>query len=149
MARERNWQLVVAAISALGVGVSVYLSVVHLSGGTPVCAAGSTGCSTVTDSQYSELAGIPVPLLGVGGYLLLGGAALVSTDLGRIGGMFVALVGFGFSAYLTYLELFVIDAICQWCVVSAVLMTALMLLTAGRVIRFAGAPPASSGFAIG
>ena len=47
----------------------------------------------------------------------------------------MALVGFGFSAYLTYLELFVIDAICQWCVASAVLMTLLLVVNARPGVR--------------
>jgi uncharacterized membrane protein len=51
----------------------------------------------------------------------------------------LALVGFGFSAYLTYLELFVVKAICQWCVASAVLMTLLLLVNAGRAFAYAGA----------
>ena len=61
-------------------------------------------------------------VFGVVGYALLLAAALTSGDLGRFGGFTGALIGFGFSAYLTYLELFVINAICQWCVASAVLM---------------------------
>ena len=49
-----------------------------------------------------------------------------------------SLIGLGFSAYLTYLELLVIDAICQWCVASAVLMTLLLCVNAGRAFRYAG-----------
>ncbi len=49
--------------------------------------------------------------------------ALLRGDIARIAGFATALVGFGYSLYLTYLELFTIDAICQWCVASAVLMT--------------------------
>lgn len=138
---ERKLRVAIAGLAAAGIGVSTYLLVVHLSGGTPVCAAGGTGCSTVTESEYSELAGIPVPLLGLVGYLLLLGSALVQSDAGRIGGMFLAIVGFGFSAYLTYLELVVIDAICQWCVVSAVLMAALLATTGARAARFVGTDP--------
>jgi hypothetical protein len=62
-------------------------------------------------------------VIGIAGYVVLLLAAAVPGDAGRFGGFLTALVGFGFSAYLTYLELFVIDAICQWCVASAVLMT--------------------------
>ena len=56
-------------------------------------------------------------------------------ELGRITGFAIALIGFLFSAYLTYREVFTIKAICQWCVSSAILMTVLMILTAIRVIR--------------
>ena len=58
--------------------------------------------------------------------MLLLGAALLRGDVARMGGFALSLVGFGYSVYLTYLELFKIDAICQWCVASAVLMTMLL-----------------------
>ena len=58
----------------------------------------------------------------------------VPGEAGLLGGAVLALAGFGFSAYLTWLELFEIDAICQWCVVSAVLMSALAVSTSGRVL---------------
>ena len=58
--------------------------------------------------------------------------------MARFGGFAVALGGFGFSVYLTYLEIFKIEAICQWCVASAVLMTILFLLNATRLIGYAG-----------
>ena len=57
-----------------------------------------------------------------------------------MGGFVVALVGFGYSVFLTYLELFVIDAICQWCVVSAILMTILFAVNAIRMVRYVGTP---------
>ena len=71
--------------------------------------------------------------------------AVVAITAGIVAGS-VALVGFGFSAYLTYLELFVIDAICQWCVASAVLMTLLLLVNAARALAYTGAEltPSSS-----
>jgi uncharacterized membrane protein len=65
-------------------------------------------------------------------------AALVPGDIGRFGGFLTALVGFGFSMYLTYLELFVIDAVCQWCVASAVLMSVALALAAARAFAYTG-----------
>ena len=59
-------------------------------------------------------------------------------DPGRFGGFLGALIGFGFSLYLTYLELFVIDAICQWCVASAVLMALSLAVAATRAFAYAG-----------
>ena len=64
-------------------------------------------------------------LLGVVGYALILASLALPGELGRSAGALLALVGFGFSAYLTWVELFDIDAVCQWCVASAVLMTAL------------------------
>jgi hypothetical protein len=64
---------------------------------------------------------------------------------GRFGGFLAALVGFGFSAYLTYLELFVIDAICQWCVASAVLMGLSLAVAAARAFAYTGRELTSPG----
>ncbi|MEO8969405.1 MAG: vitamin K epoxide reductase family protein, partial [Solirubrobacteraceae bacterium] len=58
---------------------------------------------------------------------------------GRVAGFAIALIGFGFSMYLTYRELFTIKAICQWCVSSAVIMTVLAILTAIRAVRYESA----------
>jgi len=86
------------------------------------------------------LGGVPVALLGLAGYLAIAASLALRGDLGRAGTALLAIVGFGFSAYLTYLELFVIDAICQWCVASAVLMTGLVVVAVARLLR----PPGGS-----
>ena len=70
--------------------------------------------------------------------MLLLATAFFANDLARFGGFAIALGGFGYSVYLTYLEIFTIEAICQWCVASAVLMTILFLLNATRLIGYAG-----------
>jgi uncharacterized membrane protein len=102
----------------------------------------------VQDSEYATLVGVPVPLIGVFGYLTVLAAALLRGDLGRFAGVFAGLVGVGFSAYLTYLELFVIDAICQWCVASAVVMSLVLAVALIRAVRFGGTgsgePPTTS-----
>ena len=121
MVSERTLRLVSAAIAVAGIGVATYITIADAGGGAPVCLVGGNGCQTVADSQYSHLLGVNVSVFGIVGYVLLLHSALVRGDAGRFAGLLLALVGFGFSAYLTYLELFVIDAICQWCVVSAVL----------------------------
>ena len=101
----------------------------------PVCAGGGGACERVQSSSYAELAGIPVAVLGVAGYALILVALGVPGETGRMAAALLALVGFGFSAYLTYLELFEIDAICQWCVASAVVMAALAVVSAARLVR--------------
>ena len=63
----------------------------------------------------------------------------------RLGAFAVALGGFGFSIYLTYLEIFKIEAICQWCVASAVLMTIQFLLNGTRLLGYAGTDAGGSG----
>ena len=82
--------------------------------------------------------GVNVAVFGICGYVLLLAAALTPGDLGRFAGLLGALVGFGFSAYLTYLELFTIDAVCQWCVASAVLMTLLLVVNVLRAVAYTG-----------
>jgi uncharacterized membrane protein len=79
------------------------------------------------------LDGIPVAVLGLAGYLVIGAVLLTPGQSARLAAAALAISGFGFSAYLTYLELAVIDAICQWCVASATLMTALAMLTVWRL----------------
>ena len=122
-----------------GIGVATYIAISDAGGGAPACLVGGHGCQTVADSQYSHLLGVNVAVFGIVGYALLLTSALVRGDAGRFAGLLLALVGFGFSAYLTYLELFVIDAICQWCVASAALMTLLLIVNAARAIAYVGA----------
>ncbi len=128
-------------MATLGVSVAAYIAIAEADGGAPACLAGGGGCETVARSSHSELAGISVAAIGIVGYALLLGAALLRGDFARMAGFGLSLVGFGFSVYLTVLELFVIDAICQWCVVSALLMTALFVVDATRMLRYVGTPP--------
>jgi len=131
-------------VAAVGVGVATYITIVESGGGTPACVAGGGGCATVAESSYSEIAGINVAIFGIVGYVLLLATAFWATDLIRFGGFALALGGFGFSIYLTYLEIYEIEAICQWCVASAVLMTILFVLNAARLIGYAGTGGAAS-----
>jgi uncharacterized membrane protein len=118
------------AVAAVGLGVAGYLTAVHYGGGSPVCAI-AHGCATVQQSDYASLAGVPVALLGVFGYVaILGGLALDA----RTATAFIALTGAGFSAWLTYVEVFTLEAICIWCVASAVCMVALAALSAVRML---------------
>lgn len=135
---EGTLQRLIAFVAALGVGVATYITIADSGGGAPACIAGSTGCQTVADSSYSHLLGVNVAVYGIVGYMLLLASAFFANDAGRFGGFVVALGGFGFSVYLTYIEIFKIEAICQWCVASAALMTILFLLNATRLIGYAG-----------
>jgi uncharacterized membrane protein len=123
------------ALTLAGLAISGYLTYVHYAELDPVCFGGSHGCVQVQSSEYAELGPIPVPVLGVAGYAAIAVALALPGERARLVAAGLALGGFGFSLYLTYLELFVIDAICEWCVVSACLMTALAAITAARVLR--------------
>jgi uncharacterized membrane protein len=131
---EARLRGVALVLSVLGIGVAGYLTFIHFFGLEAVCLGGGGGCERVQSSDQSKLLGIPVAVLGLGAYLVLTAANLARTETARIVAALTALVGFGFSAYLTYLELFVIDAICEWCVISAVLMTALLVVSVLRLL---------------
>jgi uncharacterized membrane protein len=135
---EDNLRRAIAFVATLGIGVATYITIADSGGGSPVCLAGGGGCATVASSSYSHIAGVNVAIFGIVGYVLLLASAFWVSDAARFGGFAVALGGFGFSIYLTYLEIFKIEAICQWCVASAVLMTILFLLNATRLIGYAG-----------
>jgi uncharacterized membrane protein len=126
------WQnYVLPALIFLGLGVAGYLAYVETQAVTAIC--GPIGnCNAVQTSEYAYLFGIPIGVLGVIGYL-----AILATWLWgqwqndrRVPLILLAMTGFGvlFSIYLTYLEPFVIGAVCAWCLSSAVIMTLLMLL---------------------
>lgn len=127
-------------VASFGVGVAIYIAIADSGDGSPVCLAGGNGCETVANSSYSHLLGVDVAIFGIVGYLLLLAAALLRGDTARMAGFGVSLAGFGFSVYLTYIELFKIEAVCQWCVLSAVLMTVLFGVNAVRMVGYAGRP---------
>jgi uncharacterized membrane protein len=131
---DRRLRIAILAITVIGIGIATYLTYVHYAGLKVACLS-SGGCETVQASRWSKLDGIPVAVLGLVGYVLIFASLAVRGDIGRIGGFGLALIGFLFSMYLTYREVFSIHAICQWCVGSAVLMTALLILTGWRVVR--------------
>jgi uncharacterized membrane protein len=131
---DRRLRIAGLAAVLAGAGVASYLTYVHYAGLQPFCAGGGHGCERVQSSPYARLGGIPVALLGLGGYLAIAVALLAPGERARLAAAALAVSGFGFSAYLTYLELFVIDAICQWCVASAVLLTLLSVITVWRLL---------------
>jgi uncharacterized membrane protein len=131
---DRRLRLAAIVLAVLGLAVAGYLTYVHYEGVRPVCGLGGN-CEKVQTSEWSKLGGVPVAVLGLLGYAAILASLLVDREEALIAGALIALVGFGFSAYLTYRELFSIDAICPWCVASAVLMTLLAAITTARLLR--------------
>jgi len=123
-------------LCAAGVVVAAILTSFHFSAeATAALCTAAGGCETVNTSSYSTVAGIPIALIGLGGYVIIGALAFISTRDWTIGekaplAVFgFSLIGVIYSAYLTYLELFVIHAVCLWCVASALLMTAIWVIS--------------------
>jgi uncharacterized membrane protein len=134
---DRNLRIAAILLAVLGLGVASYLTYVHYEDIRPVCGLGGD-CVKVQTSEWSKLAGIPVAVLGLVGYAVILVSLLIPGEEALIAGALTALVGFGFSAYLTYRELFTIDAICQWCVASAIIMTLLAIITTARLLLAPG-----------
>jgi uncharacterized membrane protein len=132
--RALLWAPVV--FSGLGIFVSGYLVSKRFTGGSLACTRWAQ-CDVVNNSVYSQFFGVPVSVIGLAGYLLLLGLALAALwTHGRtqrqllLLGLLLSLGGVGFSIYLTYLEIYVIEALCAWCVASAILI-ALLLISNG------------------
>lgn len=137
---EGTLRTIATFVAAFGIGIATYIAIEAAGGDAPACLAGSSGCQTVANSSYSHLLGVNIAVFGIGGYVLLLAAALLRGDVARMAGFGLALAGFGYSIFLTYLELFKIEAICQWCVASAILMTVLFGINAVRMVGYVGRP---------
>jgi uncharacterized membrane protein len=117
---------------------------VHFDANALVCGLGD--CHTVQASAYATIGPVPVALLGLGMYATILGCLLVvrrrpDWEFASTASAFaMALAGLVYAAYLTWIEVAVIDAICQWCVVSAVLTAALTLLLGAALWRAISAP---------
>jgi uncharacterized membrane protein len=122
----------IAGLALLGLAISIYLTYVHYAGIEPVCSSISN-CERVQTSEYADLLGIPVAVLGIAGY----GAILVSLRMRVDVTAMLAYLALAFSAYLTWAEVFKIEAICQWCVASAIITLVIAVLA---TLRALGAP---------
>ncbi len=128
------------ALAVLGMLVSIYMTVFKLTENQKMC-LGNGGCSVVNSSIYAEVYGIPVAVVGIGGYLALLAGLLLEDRLPFMhtnGTMLIfglALVGFLFTIYLIYVELALIHALCPFCVTSQITMTLLFILSVIRLLR--------------
>jgi uncharacterized membrane protein len=127
------YRMSAAVLSLLGLFLSAYLYLYKIGRiGSLACGAG--GCETVQQSPWSRFAGVEVSLIGMAGYAGLLLVSLVALQPGPGAErwptrllLLLSGLGLAFTAYLTYLELFVIHAICRWCVGSAVIILAIFL----------------------
>jgi uncharacterized membrane protein len=139
MDKGLKWASIITAI--LGGLDAAYLLIYKLTSAQAMC-LGSGDCSTVNSSRYSEtFGGIPVSLLGLLAYLTFIGIHALETrsrflkQNGNLLAFGLSLLGVLFSAYLTYVELYVIHAVCPFCVASAILITIIFILAIIRLIR--------------
>jgi uncharacterized membrane protein len=128
---------IIMTSAALGLVVSLYLLSVHWGWGQIAC-FDIGDCEVVNTSRYAELLGIPVALLGAATYLalLVSGVLIwrhISEEPASLVQFLLAAIGVVFSIYLTYVEIFVLRAICPWCVLSAILITLIASLSVQQV----------------
>ena len=95
MSERRLWRAAVA-LAVVGLAIAGYLVYVHYADVKPICSI-SHGCETVQKSKYAKLAGVPVALIGLLGYLAILASLFVRGELGRLAGAGLGLVGLGFS----------------------------------------------------
>jgi uncharacterized membrane protein len=119
----------IAGLALLGLAISIYLTYVHYAGIEPVCSSISN-CERVQTSEYADLVGIPVAVLGIAGYAAILLSLLARVDVTAL----LSYLALAFSAYLTWAEVFKIDAICQWCVGSAIITLAIAVLATLRAL---------------
>jgi uncharacterized membrane protein len=126
-------RLLAALVAIAGVAVAAYLTWSHFREGSLVCLVGG-GCETVQESEYAEVAGVPVALFGLVAYVVVLALVAWDTPLARLAAAALALTGLVFSGYLLVVQLFVIDAWCVWCLANDVVIApALAVLTAIRL----------------
>lgn len=120
---DRHLRIAVGATAALGLAIAAYLTYARYAHENLVCGTG--GCETAQRSRYAELAGIPVATLGLTAYAFVLGTAFFKGPIARTAGAATALAGVLFGVYLLVVQLVVIDALCQWCLASDLVLDAL------------------------
>jgi uncharacterized membrane protein len=134
---DRTLRVVVAVLALAGAGIAAYLTYAKYADAPIACATG--GCETVQSSEYAEVLGLPVPVLGLLGYLAILATAFSAGETARLAGAALALGGLVFSVYLVVVQIVAIGAFCQWCLASDVVM---LLLAAATVARLRVRQPA-------
>jgi uncharacterized membrane protein len=138
MDKKLYWATIASALA--GAAVSIYMTIYKLTDNNAMC-LGSGDCATVNISKYSEVYGIPLGVIGFVGYaaillvLSLENRHPLFKEYGNTLAMGMSFAGFIYSLYLTYIEIYVIQAICPFCVASAVAITLCFAFTFIRFIR--------------
>ncbi len=128
-------RLAITVLSILGIVVSGYLTYIHYSG-EPIFCGGTNSCELVNTSRYAFIGSIPVSALGLLAYIAILILSFIKSNADRqwpamlIFGL--ALIGVMFQLYLSYIELFVLHAICYWCVSSQIIILVIFILALPR-----------------
>jgi uncharacterized membrane protein len=136
---DRLLRLALLVVAAVGIGVSSYLTYVHYQPAALICTAGG-GCEAVQDSKYAVLAGIPLGVLGLAAWIAVLGLTIWNSELARTLTAALAVSSVAFAVYLVILQLFVIDAICVWCMANDVVLIPLLAVLALLRLRTAETP---------
>ncbi len=135
-----NLRWISIALALIGLADSIYLAWLKIANATAAC--GNIGdCESVNNSPYAEIAGIPIAILGAGAYLALIFFLAVEprTEFWRENSPMIvfglSLAGVLYSAYLTYVEVAILHAVCPYCVLSAILLVALLSISVVRLLR--------------
>ena len=127
---DRALRIAVGVLALAGAAIAAYLTYAKYADATIACSTG--GCETVQSSEYAEILGLPVPVLGLIGYLGILATTFVAGETARLVGAALALGGLAFSIYLLVVQIVAIGAFCQWCLASDVVT---LLLTVAAVAR--------------
>jgi uncharacterized membrane protein len=133
---DRLVRVALLLVSSAGIGVAAYLTYVHYEPAALICTANG-GCEAVQDSKYAVLAGIPLAILGLSAWIAVLGLTIWNSELARTLTAALAVGAVAFAAYLVILQLFVIDAICVWCMANDVVLVPLLAVLALLRLRTA------------
>lgn len=135
---NRSYKIMVA-LSLIGLIDAIYLTILKLSNNQSLCLDGIGDCWSVNISRYSEIAGIPIAIFGAGAYLAILTVLLFEQRVaflqenGNLILFGITLVGVLYSAYLTYVEIVILKAICPFCVLSAIVLVGLLIFSINRM----------------
>ena len=141
MKSDQNLRIITIILAIIGLADSIYLTAIKVTNTAAFCLPGIGDCETVNNSRFSEIFGVPIALLGAFAYavilliLYLDNKKSFFTANGGLLIFGISLAGVLYSAYLTYVEIAVIHAICPYCVVSAVVMLGIFAISTISLFR--------------
>lgn len=135
---DRALRLVMALLAVTTTGIAAYLLYSYSTDASVACSTG--GCETVEQSQYADIFGVPVALIGLVGSIAILLTLVRADTLSRAAGLAFTVSALVFATYLVVLQLAVIDAVCEWCMVNDALVAVLTVLAGLRALSDLNAP---------